>query len=92
MPYNYHLQQAWAQSQLAVSLSHVWLKLCSQPGPIAWTSPKNKPKMFWGTGSLRVFPFALQKKMNLAVPRALSWMPRERFVWVSSSPPGEEQS
>lgn len=62
------------------------LGLSSQPGPTAWTSLKNKPKMPQGTGSFRVSPFALQKKMKLAVPRALSWTPRQHFVWVSSSP------
>lgn len=66
----------------------VWFKAGAEilAEPTAWTSPKNKPKMPWGTGSLRVFPFALQKKMMLAVLRALSWIPRENFVWVSSSP------
>lgn len=41
--------------------------------------------MPWETDSLRVIPFALQKKMRLAVLRALSWTPREHFVWVSPS-------
>lgn len=41
--------------------------------------------MPWKTDSLRVTPFALQKKGRLAVLRALSWTPREHFVWVSPS-------
>lgn len=41
--------------------------------------------MPWETDSFRVTPFALQKKMRLAVLRALSWTPREHFVWVSPS-------
>jgi hypothetical protein len=63
------------------------LRLSSQPGPTAWPSPKNKPGMPWGIGSLRVFMLPLQRKMKLAVPRALSRMCREHFVWVSYSQP-----